>query len=185
MLKTIIIKLAIILLSIQFINNKQTTILKNNGLRLLINTNVTNETDIYNPDLILEDCNSNICPIERGICDRTNRCICLHGFTTLRSKIYCNYKQKKLVIAFLLEFLLSFGLGHLYIEKYILGGVKFLYCVFCIFLLCGVGGLKKAIITPYVQTLFILIFCFWQIIDTIFMASGYYLDGNEIKLKDW
>src|SRR5690349_15200584 len=71
-------------------------------------------------------CDYTNCPEERGICNIDNECYCFQGYITTEegenNNTYCNYEQKSQMIAFLLEFILSFGLGHLYIKNYIIGG---------------------------------------------------------------
>ena len=61
------------------------------------------------------DCSAN------GICNSTKPydCICNKGFTTPPGNYYrCNYQNKKLLYALLLEIFPSFGFGFLYINRY-------------------------------------------------------------------
>lgn len=142
-------------------------------------------------------CNSENCPEERGICNMDNECLCLIGYKTVHNDRYgnyeCNYVQKSQMVAFLLEFIASFGLGHFYIQNYIIGSIKCLFCLAFMIITCLMPYLsssrKKSIkintLIPYFQCLLILIFCSWQIVDSIMFGLNYYTDGAGVELKEW
>jgi hypothetical protein len=141
-------------------------------------------------------CNYNNCPEERGICNIDNECFCFIGFVTTKqgdlTGKYCDYEQKYQMTAFLLEFLISFGLGHMYIQKYFIGSIKLTFCLAFIYVTCllPIFFAKRRRFTfnkylPYFQFLSMLMFCLWQIIDTIFFGLNMYKDGNGYSLKSW
>lgn len=71
---------------------------------------------------------------ESGKTKSFQNCICEEGYTDLDSSQYvkCCYKRKSQLIAFLLEFVLGFGVGHFYIGNNQIGFLKLFGCLtFC------------------------------------------------------
>jgi len=66
--------------------------------------------------------------------DPFQNCVCVDGYTNLSSndEVKCCYEQYSQFIAFLLEVLVGFGLGHFYIGNYQFGYLKLIsYLIFC------------------------------------------------------
>ena len=101
---------------------------------------LTKILDKIKPDSEL--CNEENCPPERGTCSGENFCFCFDGYiSSYESSTQCDYEQKDRTLYFLLEFVLSFGIGHLYAGHYIYGIIKML-CYVC---LLGIYFIKFAI----------------------------------------
>lgn len=141
-------------------------------------------------------CNVETCPEDRGICSLDDKCYCLTGYTTVKDTKYgnfdCNYNQKSQMVAFLLEFLLSFGSGHFYINNYAIAIPKFIFCTSFIVITCVLPLIASrnknrqlASFVPYFQCLAMVLFCSWQIFDSILFGLNRYKDGNGIKLEGW
>ena len=127
-----------------------------------------------------ELCNEEICPLERGTCSGENFCFCFDGYiSSYESSVLCDYAQKDRTLYFLLEFVLSFGLGHLYAGNYIYGIIKML-CYFGLFGAYLFKFMKKKGIDAARIRLFIwVIIGIWQVIDGISIFKGTYTDGNK------
>ena len=126
-----------------------------------------------------ELCNEQNCPIDRGTCSGENFCFCFDGyFSTYESSTLCDYAQKDRTLYFLLEFVLSFGVGHFYVGKYIYGSIKLaLYlCLFAVYFIKFFK--KKGIDNARIRLFFALNLCIWQFIDGLCIYRGIYLDGN-------
>ena len=110
--------------------------------------------------------------------------------------------------AFLLEFFLSSGIGHIYAGRLLMGLLKFvLSCMLCIFYgilkykyneskneyqnfrdLNEENNERKGTLETCIASLFCL-FCFglffWQIADLVMFGTNKYNDGNNIPLNSW
>ena len=126
-----------------------------------------------------ELCNENNCPTNRGTCSGENFCFCFDGyFSTYESNVLCDYEQKDRTLYFLLEFVLSFGIGHFYVGKYIYGSIK-LICYILFFIAFFFKFYKKTGIDAARIRLFMwLNFFIWQFIDGLCIFRGVYKDGN-------
>ena len=126
-----------------------------------------------------ELCNEQNCPPERGTCSGENFCFCFDGyFSTYKASTLCDYEQKDRVLYFLLEFVLSFGIGHFYVGKYIYGSIK-LICEILFFVVFFWKFNKKTGIDAARIRLFMwLNFCIWQFIGGLCIFRGVYFDGN-------
>ena len=92
-----------------------------------------------------ELCNEQNCPANRGTCSGENFCFCFDGyFSTYESNVLCDYEQKDRTLYFLLEFVLSFGIGHFYVGKYIYGCIK-LICFVLFFVVLVVVSFEVAV----------------------------------------
>lgn len=138
-------------------------------------------------------CNQYTCSPANGKCGRDNECICAFGYTTIDDDSFgdfkCNYKQKSQVKAFLLEFLIGFGIGHFYIGNVTLALAKLLYSSFTCFVICQLPSFAKIKSTKrcayYIQLIFGLGWVMWQIVDSIMIVMNYYKDNNGMKLREW
>jgi len=142
-----------------------------------------------------EKCNVYNCPRKRGWCTRDTRCTCYEGYLSVNDDsfpFYCNYEQKKQITAFLLEFFIGFGIGHLYNANVQLAMIKLLTFFTCYFILCFVpyfsAQTKSNCLNRWLgcfQTLAILTIVIWQIVDSVLLGIGYFKDGNGIPLLKW
>ena len=142
------------------------------------NDGYTKILDKIKPDSEL--CNEENCPVDRGTCSGENFCYCFDGyFTTYESSYLCDYEQKDRLVYFLLEFVLSFGIGHLYAENYIFGSIK----MGCYLIIFGIYlfkySKKKGIDAARIRLFLMLLFAIWQLIDGLFIFNGVYTDGNN------
>ena len=144
------------------------------------NTNgeYTKILDKIKPDIEL--CNETNCPVDRGTCSGENFCYCFDGYISSYEKNYfCDYSQTDRTLYFLLEFVLSFGLGHLYAGHYIYG----LFKMICYVGLFGLYFLKfskkKGIDAARIRLFLWVIISIWQFIDGYCIFKGIYLDGNN------
>ena len=128
-----------------------------------------------------ELCNEDNCPIEKGTCSGENFCYCFDGYaSTFETAYFCDYEQKDRVLYFLLEFVLSFGIGHFYSGNYIYGSIKLL-CYVCLFGTYLVKFRnKKGIDAARIRLFLWVIICIWQFIDGYCIFKGIYTDGNDI-----
>lgn len=142
-------------------------------------------------------CSELPCPSDKGICSLQNRCYCFEDYAThinfgKYGNHQCNYERKSQMATFFLEFILSFGLGHFYLGNFSLGFIKFLFCAFnvSIFFLLPFLSLRFNTklwlrITPYILLSLTLIFCVWQVIDSILLGMNLLSDWNGIYPKTW
>ena len=178
--------LAITIFLISLIQNVNTESM----LRILQNNDKLQKVSDANP---FSKCTRENCPEEFGICLKSNKCSCFKGYITINNPKFgntsCNYKQKSQLKAFLLEFLISFGAGHFYLENINIGLMKLITCLMFVTLLCFstrclrcFHNTKMEDIFPYLQSLFVLIFCVWQIYDTFMIGMKNYTDGNHVEM---
>ncbi len=122
-------------------------------------------------------------------------CLCKNGYSTYpeNSETKCNYQQKTQIKAFLLEFFLSYGAGHFYIQNYKLAIPKLIVFAFfyCLFIVLRI--ITKAKEENKCANLIICIcagitfvgMLFWQITDLIIFGKNKYKDGKGVSLKPW
>lgn len=150
----------------------------------------TNQVKLVDNKFICES--NNISCSNNGICneDKSN-CICNNGYISIEENYYkCSYKQKLIVIALLLE--LIPGLGHLYLQNYLLFCFKFtIYFLYIFFLIVVlfIGAINDSNtskkyyllcckILKYTLPLFVLYYIF----DIVFISIGGYKDEYDIDL---
>ena len=139
---------------------------------------LTKILDKIKPDSEL--CNEEICPIDRGTCSGENFCFCFDGYiSSYESSRQCDYEQKDRTLYFLLEFVLSFGVGHIYAGNYVYGAIKMI----CYIALFGVYLIKfkkkKGIDAARIRLFIWVIIAIWQLIDGLCIFKGKYTDGND------
>jgi TM2 domain-containing membrane protein YozV len=143
-------------------------------------------------------CNNQNCNVPFAVCTDTTTCSCLSAYANFvpadnpNTGLYCNYLRYKQLVAFLLEFFLSFGIGHFYCGRIVFGVIKLL-CTLVPFMLGIVMfcssiskesdccGLALSIFT----CLFLCAIAIWQIVDLIMFGLNSYADGNGVPLKPW
>ena len=163
------------------------------SLILIFSTFIPSQSNDSETNLNLFICNKYTCPKNRGTCNDKNECVCIKGYDTVddlsKGDFYCNYRKKSKLIAFLLEFVISFGTGHFYMGNVVLATIKMIFTTLTCFLFCQIDNFK--VITEYKRvavpleryTLFIWII--WQIVDGLLIFFGFYNDGNGHDLKGW
>jgi len=148
-------------------------------------------------------CTTTNCPTDKGKCKTTSSCECEKGFANilvnskpqLENGSYCSYQQKMQVTAFLLEFFIPFGVGHLYAERWVEGSIKLvLITLTCVFLLVlkiinkGVF-IENQTTLSFVMLTFTTIMCcaygLWQLLDLCLFGLNKFLDGKQMPLASW
>lgn len=152
-------------------------------LILIINLSLTNPQ--YSA---IGACNKNTC--KNGTCKTANTCTCNYGFAHINDKSteLCNYELKKQYIAFILELILFFGIGHIYCGRTVNFIVKLILMVLLVssdFIgkyAINVGSYKTRkgmYIASYIQYAIIII---WQTVDMILFGLNVYRDGEGFRL---
>ena len=136
---------------------------------------------------------------------RKHHCSCKAGYITFADKddfTYCNYKQKKQLIAFLLEFCVGFGAGHFYRHEFLMASLKLVAFVLGIAFICTFPITAKAIsdcdcdeLAIVLSIFYYLYLCglaFWYIWDLVYFGKNDYLDytyknqiGQGIEMQPW
>lgn len=159
-------------------------------------------------------CNKDNCPSPNE-CVTSTVCKCAEGYANYEGqdsddkntkvsnqngknkKVYCQYVQKKQLVAFLLEFFASLGIGHFYCGRVIFGTIKlvvFLGPIIVGILTCCCGlTMKPDESTSNCLSLVIVIssctLCcaalIWQLVDCILFGINKYHDGNGVPLQHW
>ena len=142
-----------------------------------------------------EQCGSIKCVKNHGTCQMTtesNYCSCYDRYTTypVNSDIQCNYERKKQLNAFLLEFFLTYGAGHFYIDNYKLAIPKlvvfiFLYCLFIVLRIFTKSKEenKSANLAICISAAIAFVgMLAWQIFDLFWFGYNKYKDGNGVEL---
>ena len=137
-------------------------------------------------------CSLENCPPQRGVC-YGNQCVCQNNYITTNignnNGVFCNYRLKSKMMAFILEFLFPFGVGHFYSGNIILGVIKLalwilMICMFCSILCCIVGKVINAcsIIVFLIILLSVLGLVIMEIFDLISYGLGIYKDGKGFEM---
>lgn len=177
-------------------------------MSILSNVNLINSNSIIsknnvinsiNDDRILQEssfitCGFYKCPSYGGECsgEFKETCTCFEEYTTypFDTDTLCQYKKKKQLIAFLLEFFLMLGIGHYYLENYvhaILKSIVFL-TAYSLFISLKFLSVKTEQNNPYrviislLASLLLITIIVWQCIDVILMGIGFYTDGNGVEM---
>lgn len=151
-------------------------------------------------------CNQINCPLDRGRCTRDNKCVCNEDYISITNNLVldekgnaysddikvidnhqCNYELTERSKILLLEFVIGFGLGHLFLGHYIIGIIKFILFFSTIILLSvkpcmeinnknSKNILKISIITG-------IIYIIWNCIDAYLIVEGKYKDKYGLEMK--
>ena len=158
-------------------------------------------------------CNNTILCSEHGHCyydlmkynstnsnENLEKCICDTGYATgINDSISCCYAQKSQIMAFMMEFIVGFGLGHFYLGRLTYFFIKFsCYCLFCcsfysiaVCFCYNNDELNQKTATPTQKFFNIVLitscclYILWQWLDAILIGINFYLDGNEMPLDPW
>jgi hypothetical protein len=131
-------------------------------------------------------------------------CVCDEGYTTLKGDdVYCCYQKKSQFFAFLLEFVLGFGLGHFYIGNDTIGIIKLvsaslLCCSCCMISYCfcnredKISNSKDFTEHPLEYQIFnfilifsVCVYLIWQCTDAVLFGLNLLRDSNGIELNPW
>ncbi len=147
----------------------------------------------------IKDCNSKNCLPKYGKCETATKCKCNYGYANApktKHNFACAYKQKKQLIAFLLEMFIM-GAGHIYRGAIITGVIKLLFIVlFPCMLLCLVflgiiveSDIKSQtcflITSIAISVAYILVVIVWYFYDIVHLAENTYPDGQGVPLLKW
>ena len=142
-------------------------------------------------------CNHSNCPNQQGYC-RADRCVCFEGYLTFHEnseddEIFCNYNQKRVMTALLLESFGLFGFVHLYCGRIFIGIIKLVmfYVIICYGTQFVIQFMKESTdyeITYYIKII-ISLMCLgtplvWHFVDLYNFSTNNYLDGNGMELLD-
>ena len=146
--------------------------------------------------MLMSKCNVENCSPTQGIC-KGEKCVCLDGFLTLPMKNdhkSCNYSQKKVIFALLLESFGLIGFGHIYAGRIFNGILKFIFFYSIIFFGTQfvVVIMKEDSDTPHAYY-FKMFICgaiisipvIWHFVDLYKFSTNQYLDGNDIHMINW
>lgn len=120
-----------------------------------------------------------------------NYCECHPDYWSKKDdKEKCNYKRRKQSIYLILEAIPSFGVGHIYARRYVLGGFKMAYwllsCVFLILMRYYSEKRNKydetALKHAFISCILTIGMIVWWIVDFILILLCRYRDGNNIDL---
>ena len=137
-----------------------------------------------------------------------HHCRCVDGYMTFAkgNYTYCNYKQKKQLFAFLLEFCVGFGAGHFYISDYVTASLKLVAFIFGLIFICSFPYTAKCladddcecececlpVVLSIVYYLYLCGLAVWYIIDIVNFGKNEYKDlaffdelGEGIDLEPW
>ena len=133
-----------------------------------------------------------------------HHCSCKDGYITFprNNTLYCNLKQKKQSIAFILEFCVGFGAGHFYRHEYTMGILKLVAFLLGIVFICIFPITAKCIsdcdcdcCAVFISIIYYLYICglaFWYIWDLVYFGKNKYKDlsykdqvGKSIPLEHW
>ena len=126
-----------------------------------------------------------------GICNTNSECICDKGYTTWNSDIQCNYKQKSVVIAFILHIFLFFiGGGEWYLGNIILAFIPIIlstiivllhYNILVAFIYNKIGEEYAQRFINFLYILFSLTLFMWFFIELIYIGDGTRRDHNNVQ----
>lgn len=127
----------------------------------------------------LNECNANTC---NGECIE-EICNCQEGYidiSSLKQDIKaCSYKQRRLILAFYLEFILP-GVGHIYAKRIVFGVMKTFIFLLFIFILMNIGD--KASYANILKITFTIVFAMLHVLDILAFLLNKYTDGYGIPL---
>ena len=124
-------------------------------------------------------------------------CVCKKEYATREGdEVYCDYKRKKQLTAFLLELFVGFGSGHFYRQSYLIAGLKlaaflfgiYIICLFPLTVKCFDNCCQSDCLIVMVSLFFFLCsvgLAFWFIFDLVKFGKNKYPDKNGIALMKW
>ena len=154
------------------------------------------DQDIYKGRYFPDGCNTTVCP-EPNYCQE-GACLCDDKYAnypfTGYNGVYCTYKRKRQVVAFLWELFTNVGVGHYYIHEIARGFFKTLMMVIplTIFILGKLKLLKWKFNEGTTGIVMCSLLCatgvgafVWWLVDAILFGLNKYRDFNGVPLKHW
>ncbi len=145
-------------------------------------------------------CTQTNCP-SPNYCISASVCECALGRANVESlatdnTVYCQYKQKKQMTAFLLSFFIFFGAGEFYIERNDMAIPQLFFTMIPFVILClticiscqkDADGRRPMVakILMVLFGLFTLGVIAWYFVEVGGFAANMRLDGNEVPLQEW
>ena len=160
------------------------------------------DTEIFTTD---KNCNMKEYPEQAIKCNnetmkcldevRKHHCSCIKGYITYvndtKNVKYCNFKQKKQWIAFVLEFCVGFGAGHFYRNHFLMASLKLVAFILGIAFIFTFPITAKHIADCDCEVLAIILSIFyylylcglavWYIFDLVYFGKNKYLDYSHKK----
>jgi hypothetical protein len=140
---------------------------------------ITIETSLYSSQKILNICTQQTC---NGNCFEQT-CHCKEGYIDITSinpdSPICSYKQRKLIIAFYLEFVFP-GIGHIYANRIVFGVIKMF--LFISFILMIMNTSNKTNYVYVIKLMLVIIFGMIHVLDVLAFYLNTYTDGYGIPL---
>lgn len=143
-------------------------------------------------------CSKTNCPKTNGYCIFKDTCRCGAGLANLnltQDGKYCEHKRKYQILAFLIEAVFSFGLGHVYCERYYSAALKCaLEATLIIIYLntkargvemklqdnLGINGVISGMMAALTAILLV-----WHVYDVVNFSLNNIHDGKGIPLISW
>jgi TM2 domain-containing membrane protein YozV len=167
-------------------------------------SNITVEPPTTNPDEKFNSapkiaCTSTNCPLPYGTCQENNSsCRCMPEYANftpegVKDANYCNYPRKKQLVAFLLEFFFTFGIGHFYAGRVGFGVAKLIvlllpvigYILMCASVVAKDTGNCLGLVAVIITYGFCCAGSIWQLVDIILFGINNYKDGYGVPLLHW
>jgi hypothetical protein len=140
---------------------------------------ITLESTSYTSQKISKYCNQQNC---NGKCIE-EVCYCKEGYIDITSirpeSLICSYKQRRLVLAFYLEFVLP-GIGHIYANRIVFGIMKMILFVLLIMMIMNTSS--KTNYGYVLKLTFVIILGMIHIFDVMAFLLNKYTDGYGIPL---
>jgi hypothetical protein len=161
--------------------------------------NITYLDDYAQRFYALGFCDANNCKNPNGKCLSTSICLCNKGYaqlaaTTDSKSSSCAYEQKSQTIAFILELIFFFGVGHFYVGQILYGLIKLLYIVLVLILDCVLRRIifnrfpsahKSQTFLMFLFYTLYLIIIVWEVVDICLYGMNKIKDGNGVPLDQW
>jgi hypothetical protein len=158
-----------------------------------MNLNLTKEIT----SVVTEKCTNETCVFPYGYCATSKACQCHTGYTSLEEadKTPCRYEMKNQLYAFVIEVVFTFGLGHLYMNRYDFALGKFsLECLILVFYFIIKNKFPEIkfqyyntgnFIMSVVYTILFAIFLSLHVYDLNMLSKNVFKDGNGVGVLAW
>lgn len=146
---------------------------------------------------VTQPCGTGLCNINARCVD--GECLCPYSWATFPHDVavYCCYKQRRQLMAFIVELTCSLGIGHLYIGRYGLGGCKMFAMLSVLFMIGywlvvkyaykdseAYRGPNDSRMKFWIWVFGILYFV-WQTVDIVLYALNLHSDRHDVELASW
>lgn len=136
-------------------------------------------------------CGTEYCDNNKAICRGGQFCQCDPDYWYKEDDyVKCRYKKRKQSLYLILELIPSFGVGHIYARRYVLGILKCIYWLisWTLFIFMRIFSdytnkySEKALKYAFLSCIFSIGMIIWWIIDFMMILVGRYRDGNNVEL---